>query len=140
LTLSRTDYTDSGYLGLPFLEPVLFPFVKQVRLCAAHVGYLGTPVPVFFGLRAFLAVVRIRHAYASANHTTALVRSVVTLIAHSNKRRRAHERIAVHTPPVAPLAQPTDRDAGQLAAHDQIGVVLRHCGEGMSEGNTSFRV
>lgn len=78
----------------------------------------GSPTP-------HLAVVGIRDADAAADDAAAGVGAVVALVAYAHQRARPHVRVAHHALAVALLAQPPDGDAGLLAAHDQVGVMLR---------------
>merc|ERR1740133_452253 len=112
--------------SLPLLEAVLLPLVEQVRLRRAEVDNLRTAVPVFLLLCALLAVVCVRDPRPAADNAPSLVRPVVALVAYPHECAGPHVGVADGALAVALLTQPADRDPRLLAAHDQIGVVLRH--------------
>ena len=58
--------------GSPLLESILFHFIEQIRFWAAKVDNLWTAVSVLLLYGALLAVVSIRYAWPSTNHTTTL--------------------------------------------------------------------
>ena len=77
-------------LSITRFEPVLFPFIKQIRTSRAEVYNLGAPVPVLLQQRAPFTIIRITHAYASTNHASPLICSIITFITHAHQRRRSH--------------------------------------------------
>ena len=111
---------------LSLLETVLLPLIEQVRLRRSQVDDLRAAVPVLFHLRAFATIVRVRDAGAPTNNAPPLIGPIIALVADSNEGTGSHIRIADHTFAVALFAQPADGDAGLLAAHYQIGVMLGH--------------
>ena len=113
---------------LSLLETVLLPLIEQVRLRRSQVDDLRAAVPVLFHLRAFSAIVRVRDAGAPTNHAPPLVAPVVALVADPHQSTGPDVRVAHHTFAVAFFAEAADRDAGLLAAHDEVGVVFCHGG------------
>ena len=113
-------------MPLSLLEAVLLPLVKQISLRASQIDDLRTPIPVLFHLRTFSAIVRITNPRTAANHAPPLVGPVVALVADSNEGTGPHIRVADDAFTVALLAEAPDGDAGLLAAHDEVGVVLCH--------------
>eukprot|EP00212_Chloropicon_laureae_P009224 CAMPEP_0197493832 /NCGR_PEP_ID=MMETSP1311-20131121/25015_1 /TAXON_ID=464262 /ORGANISM="Genus nov. species nov., Strain RCC856" /LENGTH=188 /DNA_ID=CAMNT_0043039133 /DNA_START=76 /DNA_END=642 /DNA_ORIENTATION=- len=110
------------------VEPVLLPFVEEVRLGAAQIDYLRAPVPVLLQGGALLAIEGVRDAHPAADDAPPLRRPVVALVADPDQGLRPHVRVADDALAVALLAQPAYRDARLLAAHDQVRLVLRHGG------------
>ena len=77
-------------LSIARLEPVLFPFIKQICARRAQVYNLWTTVAVLLKQRTPFTIIRITHAYASANHAPPLICSIITFITHAHERRRSH--------------------------------------------------
>lgn len=90
---------------LSLLESVLLPLIEQVGLAAAQIHDLRTAVSVLLEQSALLAVVGVRNAGATADHTPALVGAVVALVADANQRTRPHVRVADHALAIALLAE-----------------------------------
>ncbi|GMS87971.1 hypothetical protein PENTCL1PPCAC_10146, partial [Pristionchus entomophagus] len=112
--------------GLVLLESELFAFIEQIRLRTAQVHDLRTAIAILLHDGALLAVVCIGDARATADHASALVRSVVALVADSHERARTHVRVADDAATIALVAQSADGDARLLATEDEIGMVLGH--------------
>lgn len=74
----------------PFLETIFLSFVKVVSFGAAEVDNLGASIPIFLQLRALLAVVGIRDADTTTDHTPALQRPVVAFITNPYQRAGTH--------------------------------------------------
>jgi len=74
----------------PLLEAVLLFLVKQVGFGAAQIYYLWTTVSVFLHNGAFLAVVSIGHALASADDAATLIGAIVALVTYAHQRTRSH--------------------------------------------------
>ncbi len=81
---------------------------------------LGTPVAVLLQSRALKAVEGVGDALAAAHDTLILVVAETALVADAHQRRWPHIGIAHWAFAVAFIAQASDRDAGLLAAHNQI--------------------
>ena len=99
-------------------ESVFLALVPQVSFGRAHVYNLGAPVPVFLHLRALLAVVGVRNAFAPANGAFACKAPERALVAQLNEGARSHVAIANYTMPVALLAQAANRNAWLLATEN----------------------
>jgi hypothetical protein len=88
-------------LSIARLEPILFPFIKQICARRAQVYNLWTTVAVLLKQRTPFTIIRITHAYASANHAPPLICSIITFITHAHERRRSHVGITNHALAVA---------------------------------------
>ena len=126
-----TDLIESGCQNhainrLSLLEAILLALVEEIRLGAAEIDDLRASIAILLLLRALLAVVGIRDTSTTADDAAALEGAVVALVADANQGAGPHVRVADHALAVAFLAEPTDGDAGLLAAHDEIRVMLRH--------------
>lgn len=64
------------------LETIFLPLVKQICLRGAKVDNLWAAISVLLQHGALLAVVGVRHSWASTDDTTALVGAVVTLVTY----------------------------------------------------------
>lgn len=106
--------------------PETFLLVEQIRPRTSQIDDLGASIAILLETRTFKAVERITDALATADHTLVLVVSERALVANADESRGAHVGIADGTFSVAFVTQTADRDAGLLAAHDEIGVVTRH--------------
>lgn len=107
---------------------------------------------VFFLDGALLAIVCIRYTGTSTNHTAPLVGSIIAFVTNPDQRCRSHIRVTDYTftitygdgetqceehhhirvgtrntvTPLTLFTQATNSNAGLLAAHDQVRVMLRH--------------
>jgi len=72
----------------PFFEAVLLPLVEEISFSAAQIDNLRTAVSVFLLNRALLAIVGIGNARSAVNDASALIGSVVALIAYSHQSTR----------------------------------------------------
>ena len=115
-------------MPLSLLEAVLLPLIEQVRLRASQIDDFRAPIPVLFHLRALSTIIGIRNTRTAANHAPPLVAPVVALVADSNEGTGPDVRVADHTFAVAFFAEAPDGDARLLAAHNEVGMVLRHGG------------
>ena len=86
---------------LSLSKAILFPLIKQVRFRASEVDYFWTSVSVFLGGGAPFAIISIRNAWPTANHTSTLVRTVVTLVTDPHQSSRSHEAIANNASTIA---------------------------------------
>ena len=96
---------------LPFLEPILFPFIKQICFRGSQIDNLWAAVSVFFLDGAFLAVVGVRYSRAATNDTPALVRSVVALVADPDQSAGTNVGVADDASAVALFTQASDGHA-----------------------------
>lgn len=106
--------------------PETFLLVKQIGPRTSQIDNLGTSIAILLKARAFKAVERITDALAAADDTLVLVVSEGALVADADQGCWAHVGIADGTFSVAFVTQAADRNAGLLAAHDEVGVVTRH--------------
>ena len=106
--------------------PKVLLLVKQIRPRRAEVDDLGTPITVLFEARALEAVEGVADAFAAADDALVLVVAKGALVADAHERGRAHVRVAHGALAVALVAQPAQRNAGLLAAHDEVGMVAGH--------------
>ena len=67
-----------------------------------------------------------RDALVATDDASPTIRSKVALLTDPNQCGGSHERVADGTLAVALFAQSTNGDARQLAAEDQIWMMLRH--------------
>jgi len=86
---------------LSLSKAILFPLIKQVCFRASEVDYFWTSVSVFLGGGAPFAIISIRNAWPTANHTSTLVRTVVTLVTDPHQSSRPHEAIANNASTIA---------------------------------------
>jgi len=111
---------------LSLFETIFFSFVKEVGLGAAKVDNFGTPISILLLLAALATVIRIGDARPTADHASTLVRAVVTLVTNPYQSCGSNVTVADYTFAIAFLAKSADGNAGLLAAHDEIWVVLGH--------------
>ena len=113
---------------LSFFKAVFFPLVVQIRFSTAQVDYFRTSIPlkkktkknliftlpskeysrktyIFFQYGTLTAIISIRNTRTTTNHTSALIRAVVTLIAYSNQGWWPNVRVANHTFSIAFFTQ-----------------------------------
>lgn len=109
------------------LIPETFLLVEQIGPRTSQVDDLGTSIAILLKACAFKAVERITDTLAAADDTLVLVVSEGALVADADQGCWAHVGIADRTFSVAFVTQAADRNAGLLAAHDEVGVVTRHC-------------
>ena len=64
---------------------------------------------------------------ATAHDTLVLVVAEGALVADASESGGPHVGVADGALAVAFVAEPADADAGRFAAHDEVGVVARHC-------------
>lgn len=107
--------------------PEAFLLIEQIGPRTSQIDDLGTSIAVLLEARTFKAVKCITYALTAADDTLVLVVSEGTLVADTHQGRWAHVGITHRTFSVAFVAQTADRDAGLLAAHDEVRVVTRHC-------------
>lgn len=107
--------------------PETFLLVEQIGSRTSQIDDLGTPIAILLKARTFKAVERITDTLAAADDTLVLVVSEGALVADADQGCWAHVRIADRTFSVTFVTQAADRNARLLAAHDEVGVVTRHC-------------
>ena len=107
------------------IPKVLF-LIKQIRPRRAEVDDLGTAIAILFEARAFEAVESVTNALAAADDALVLIVAEGALVADAHEGGRAHIRIANGALAVALVAQPAQRNARLLSAHDEVGVVAGH--------------
>lgn len=100
--------------------------VEQIRPGTPQIDDLRTAVPILLEARALEAVERIADALAAAHDAFVLVVAERALVADAHQGRRAHVGIAHGAFAIAFVAEPADRDARLLAAHDEVGVMAGH--------------
>ena len=83
-------------------------------------------IPHPHNYQALTAIIGVRHAHPSADHAPPLEAPVIALVADVHDVLGIDEGVADDALSVALLAEPADGDAGLLAAHHQVGMVLRH--------------
>lgn len=106
--------------------PKVLLLVKQIGARRAEVDDLGTAVAILLEARALEAVEGVADALAAADDALVLVVAEGALVADAHERGRAHVRVADGALAVALVTQPAERDAGLLAAHDEVRVVAGH--------------
>ena len=100
--------------------------VKQVRPRRAEVDNLRTSVTILFQPRTLKAVECVADAFAATDNALVLVVSEGALVTDAGESGGSHVGVADRTFTVAFVAQSSERNAGLLAAHDEIGVMAGH--------------
>lgn len=81
----------------PLLEAVLFALIEQVCLRAPQIDNLWATVSILLLNGALFTIIGIGDSGTSTDHTSALVGSIVTLIAYANQGAGTHIGITDHT-------------------------------------------
>jgi len=103
---------------LSFLEPILFPLIKQICLCTTQIHNLGTSIPILTHLYTLLAIISIGDTNTATNDTPSLEGAVIALIANVDDGGGVDEGIANDAFSIALFAEAPDGNAGLFAAHD----------------------
>jgi len=107
--------------------PEILLLIKQIRPRTAQINNLRTAIPILLQPRTLKAIKRIRDTLTTANHAFILIVPEAALVADADEGRGADVGVADGAFAVAFVAEAADGDAGLLAAHDEIGMMARHC-------------
>jgi hypothetical protein len=109
------------------LIPETFLLIEQIGSRTAQIDDLRASITVLLKSRALKAVEGITDALAAADDTLILVVSEGALVADADQSCWADVGVADGAFAVAFVTQTADRNSWLLAAHDEVGVVTRHC-------------
>jgi len=110
----------------PLFEPVLFPLIKEISFCAAQINDFWTAISIFLLNRTLLAVICVGDSGAAVDDASALVRTIIALVADAHQGARPHIRVTNDTFSVALLAQASNGDSRLLPAKNQVWMMFRH--------------
>ena len=111
---------------LTFLEPVLFPFIKQICFWSTDIGYAWASISIFAHLCALFAVESIRSTVPAANNTSSLQRTIIAVVTNGDYGLWSHKGIADDTFPIAIVTQSTDCVPSHFSTQDEISMVCSH--------------
>lgn len=121
---TQQNGTKTGSRSL--ISKTLF-LIKQIRPRTSQVYNLRTPIPILLQTRTLEAIEGIADSLATADNALILVISEGAFVADADEGGWAHVGIADGAFAIAFIAETADGDAGLFAAHDEVGVVARHC-------------
>lgn len=127
-TQSNIHATTSPQSMPPRRPPPALLLIKQIRPTTPQIHNLRTPIPILLQPRTLKAVERIADPLPPTHHTLVLIVAEGALVADARQGGGPHVRVADGAFAVAFVAEAADVDAGELAAHDEVGVVAGHGG------------
>ena len=111
---------------LPLFEPVFLSLVKQIRFRWSQIHDLWTSVSILFLNRTFLAVVGIRNTRTTTDHTSTLIRAIITLVTDTNQGTGTNVWVTDHTLAVTLFTQSSNRYSWLFSTKDQIRMMFSH--------------
>ncbi len=125
---------------MPRLPSPPFLLIEQIGATTPQIHNLRTPIPIPLEPRTLKAVERVTDPLPATHHTFVLVVAEGAFVADAGEGGGADVGVADGAFAVAFVAEAADVDAGELAAHDEVGVVAGHSGEkGGSVGGWRWR-
>jgi hypothetical protein len=110
------------------LIPKILLLVKQIRPRTSQIDDLRTPIAILLQPSTLEAVERVTDALATAHDALVLEVAEAAFVTDAHERRGPYVAVAHWALAVTFVAETAERDAGGLAAHDEIGVMAGHGG------------
>lgn len=101
--------------------------IKQICSTRSEIYDLWTSISILLQPRTFKTVECVRYAFSAAYYTLVLVISKAAFVTDPYEGCRSDVGIADRAFTIAFVAQTSDSNTCLLAAHNEIGMMARHC-------------